>query len=188
MPTFRWKTSQKWETSFNFSSVTKHYSVELVRLKRWWGEECQVFTNGLQIHSVIFKRLNGLALCSNSETYSWTFDGRSFLLMIVPGLCSVAKHHLFIDGVEISTNDSRLSPSTLLRRRGWLLVCFGFIELVMGISLESICYIEDIDETWFLFWELLGRVLLIFGFLKIVEGLKSPVARYSDCHARVYTV
>lgn len=188
MPTFLWKTTQKWETSFNFSSETKHYSVELVRLRRWWGEECQVFTNGLQIQPVIFKRLNGLAVCSNSEKYSWTFDGRSFLLMIVPGLCSMVEHHLFIDGVEISTNDSRLSPSTLWRRRGWLLVCFGFIELVLGISLESIRYTEDIDETWFLFWELLGRVLLIFGFLKIVEGLKSPLARYSDCHGPVYTV
>ncbi|XP_068672960.1 uncharacterized protein [Montipora capricornis] len=188
MPSYLWKTTQKWETSFTFGSKTKNYSVELVSFKRWWGDECRVFTNGLEVQRVIFKRLNGLAVCSMSKKYSWTFDGRSFLLMIIPGLCTKVEHHLFIDGLQISTNDVILTPPGLWRRRRWLLVCYGFIELVMGLSLESIRYIEESENTWFLLWELLGRVLLIFGFLKIVEGLISPMPRFSDRYGKVYNV
>lgn len=184
MQRYLWKTTKKWEKNFNFSSGKKRYSVELVRLKRCWGEEFRIFTNGLQIQRTEYKRLNGLAVCSASEQYSWTFDGRSFLLMIVPGICSLVEHHLFIDGFQIE-ND--ITPSALWRRRGWLLIYFGVIEVLVGFSLESIRYIEDIVPC-FLLWELIGRVLLIFGFLKIIEGLTSHVAIYSDRYGPVYTV
>ena len=184
MQSYLWKTTRKWEKSFNFRSGRKSYSVELVRLKRWWGEEFRIFTNGLQIQRITFKRLNGLAVCSASEQYSWEFDGRSFLLMIVPGICSMQEYHLFIDGFHIKTD---VTPCMLWRRRGWVLIYFGVIEVLLGVSLEAIRYIEDI-VPYFLLWELLGRVLLIFGLLKIVEGLTSHVAMYSYRYGPVYTV
>lgn len=184
MQPYLWKTSKKWEKSFNFSSGRKHYSVELVRLKRWWGEESRIFTNGLQIQRTIFKRLNGLAVCSASEQYSWNFDGRSFLLMIVPGVWSMVEYHLFIDGFQVETD---FTPSAIWRRRGWILVYFGVIEVLLGMFLESIRFIED-KVPCFLLWELLGRVLLIFGLLKIVEGLTSHVAIYSGRYGPVRTV
>lgn len=181
-----WKTTKRWEKSFNFSSGEKHYSVELVRIKRCCGEEFRIFTNGLQIHHTTFKRLNGLAVCSRSEQYSWEFDGRSFLLMIVPGVWSMTEYHLLIDGFQI---DRDLTPSELWRRRGWILIYFGLIEVLIGVSLESLRYFEDtVPSPYFVLWELLGRVLLIFGLLKIVEGLTSHVARHSNRYGPVYTI
>lgn len=179
-----WKTIKKWEKSFNFISGKKHYSVELVCLKRWCGEELCIFTNGLQIHHTTFKRLNGLAVCSRSEQHAWVFDGRSFLLMVVPGVWSMTEYHLLIDGLQIERD---LTPSELWRRRGWVLVYFGLIEVLIGILLESIRYFED-TVPYFVLWELLGRVLLIFGLLKIVEGLTSHVAIHSNRYGPVYTV
>lgn len=186
MQPYLWKTTTiiKWVKSFTFSSGRRHYCVELVRLRRCWGEEIRIFTNGLEIQHVIFKRLNGLAVFSASEQFSWTFDGRSFLLMIVPGVCSMVEYHLFIDGFQINSD---LTPSGLWRRRGWVLIYFGVLEVLLGLSLESIRFIEDAVPC-FLLWELLGRVLLIFGLLKIVEGLTSHVPIYSHPYGPVYTV
>lgn len=180
------KTSKRWEKTFNFSSGSKHYSVELVRVKRFCGEEFRIFTNGLQITRATFKRLNGLAVCNRSEQFAWEFDGRSFLLMIVPGTWSMTEYHLLIDGFHIDLN---LTPSDLWRRRGWILVYFGLIEVLIGVSLESLRYFEDtVPSPYVVVWELLGRVLLIFGLLKIVEGLTSHVVRHSNRYGPVYTV
>lgn len=96
----------------------------------------------------------------------------------------MVEYHLFIDGFQIKTD---LTPSALWRRRGWVLIYFGVIEVLIGVSLESIRYIEDM-VPYFLLWELLGRVLLIFGLLKIIEGLTSHVAIYSNRYGPVYTV
>lgn len=184
MQSYLWKTTKTWQKSFDFFSGRKEYSVELVRLKKWWGEKFRIFTNGLEIDCITFKRLNGLAVCHPSEQYSWEFDGRSFLLMMVPGTCSVEEYHLFIDGFQVNTDDT---PSTIWRRRGWVLICHGVMEVLIGVTLEAIRYIEDLVPC-FLLWELLGRALLIFGFLKIVEGLISPAAIHNYRFGPVYTV
>ena len=66
---------------------------------------------------------------------------------------------------------------------------FGLIEVLIGVSLESLRYFEDtVPSPYVVVWELLGRVLLIFGLLKIVEGLTSHVVRHSNRYGPVYTV
>ena len=98
----------------------------------------------------------------------------------------MTEYHLLIDGFQI---DRDLTPSELWRRRGWILIYFGLIEVLIGVSLESLRYFEDtVPSPYFVLWELLGRVLLIFGLLKIVEGLTSHVVRHSNRYGPVYTI
>ena len=104
--------------------------------------------------------------------------------MAIPGLWSLAEYHLLIDGFQTATG---LTSVALRRRRAWVLLYLGVIELLIGVSLESLRFFEE-AIPYVILSELVGRVLLLFGLLKVVEGLTSHMERDSKHFAPVYTV
>ena len=182
MPGYFWATKKSWEKDLKIGLETRRFSVELVRETGFSGEKCRIYVNGCEIKQVTFKRRNGLAICSSDAQYTWNFDGHSFLLMRTPGLTAFSEFHLFINGVDAVTGQT---PWTLWRRRGWLLIYFGIIEILIGILLESLRYLEN-PAKHLAITNVVGRVVLLFGLLQIIEGLTPILSRNRS--PSVYTV
>lgn len=175
-----WKRTRAWGKELKNGSETRRYSVELVR--KWpgcGGDKCRIYTNGTEIKNpTVYKRTRGLEICSSDAHFMWDFDGHSFLLVRTPTLRTLSvssDFHLFIDGVDVSTSQTLWN---FWRRRAWLLMYFGVIKILFGILLESLRYLQDpIDVLVVLM--IVGRVVLLFGLLQVIEGVTIILSRPS---------
>ena len=178
------KRTRSWSKDLKSGADTRRYSVKLVREWSLNGENCRIYTNGSQIDPTVYKRARGLERCSTDANFIWEFEGHSFLLVQTTSLPLAWDFHLFIDGVDVETAHS---PWMFWRRRGWLLIYFGVIKIMMGMALESLRYLQD-PVAALVVMMIVGRVVILLGLFQVFEGVTMILSRYPTNGLPVETV